>query len=114
METREVNVQLKRVKRICSAGMLVLCMGITMSPLHANQGIQAGQNGHAVSIANQKGPMKLTAGGNPRSARPITISASKVAAVSRSATINVQPTTVVASVSRAGPLSLNRHQLDLV
>ena len=65
METREVNVQLKRIKRICSAGMLVLCMGIIVSPLHANQGIQAGQNGHAVSIANQKGPVKLTAGGNP-------------------------------------------------
>lgn len=65
MQTRGINVHLKRIKLICSTGMFVLCLGITMSSLHADQGIQAGRNGRAVSTADQRGLMKLTAGGNP-------------------------------------------------
>ena len=58
-------MHLKRIKLICSTGMFVLCLGITMPSLHADQGIQAGRNGRAVSTADQRGLMKLTAGGNP-------------------------------------------------
>src|SRR6266478_3311005 len=65
IQTWEVNVKLKRFKLICPIGMLVLCMAMTMSPLHAGQDVQASQNGHAISIANQNGPIKLAAGGNP-------------------------------------------------
>ncbi len=55
----------KRIKLTGSIAMFVLFVGMTMSPLHADQGIQAGPNGRAVSIANPKGAIRLTAGGNP-------------------------------------------------
>ena len=58
-------MQLKRIKLTGSIAMFVLCMGITTSPLYADQGIQAGQDGRAVSIASPKGAIRLTAGGNP-------------------------------------------------
>ena len=58
-------MKLKRFKLICSIGMFVLCMGMTMSPVDAGQGVQTSRNGHAVSVADQNGPTKLAAGGNP-------------------------------------------------
>jgi len=60
-----VDMQLKRIGLIGVTGMFVLCMATTVSPLHADQGIQASQSRRPVSIANQNGAMKLTAGGNP-------------------------------------------------
>ena len=58
-------MQLKRIKLISSTVMFVLCVGMAMSPLRADHGIQASHKGRAMSIANQGAPMKLAAGGNP-------------------------------------------------
>jgi len=58
-------MHLKRFKKICAIGMLVLCMGIATTPVNAGQGIQTSQNEHGISVADQNGRIKLAAGGNP-------------------------------------------------
>lgn len=45
--------------------MFALCMGMTISLVNAEQGFQTSQNGHAISVIDQNGRIKLAAGGNP-------------------------------------------------
>jgi hypothetical protein len=48
-----------------SIGMFIVCTGMTKSPVHAGQGVQASQSGQVILLAERNGRIKLAAGGNP-------------------------------------------------
>lgn len=58
-------MQLKHFKKLCSIGIVVLCMVIATKPVNAGRGIRTNPNEHSVSVTDQNGGIRFAAGGNP-------------------------------------------------